>query len=90
MTGFEANSRSDTFPTSVLQCHALSDILSNERRFQANKINRLRLCEGLLTNWSLVRAQHGPPFNTNESNKLRGFAPLSPVIGFLHFPLLSG
>ena len=42
MIGSEAKSLSDTFPTSVLHCCALSDILSNERRFQANKINELR------------------------------------------------
>ena len=66
MTGFEANSRSDTFPISLLHCEALSDILSNERRFQANKINELRLQARLLTNWSLVRAQHGPPNKHEE------------------------
>jgi len=54
---------SDTFPTTVVHCYALSCKLGNERRFSASKNNRLQLDLWLLTNWSLVRIQHGPPIS---------------------------
>jgi len=51
---------SDTFPTTVVHCYALSCKLGNERRFSASKNNRLQLDLWLLTNWTPQQSEGAP------------------------------